>query len=1116
MSIFKSTFTKSVKDQIGIRQSTLKNRTTQGLQYINNRNAWIRMSSAVNVNGSKDLASKYILQGGTLNDGKTLKSGLGDFTNAYSNTSVDGSPYSRGIRPMPGITNMDIKSLSAYGSLRSTTINFQCWDIKQLEDLEVLYMRPGYTVLIEWGWSPFIDNNGSYQPNFTDYYDIINKGLTERSIIFKELFDKSVKYGGNYDAMYGYVKNYSWSARPDGGYDCSTTVISTGEIIESIKTNFLPPQSFISNNDGLLNNEFTSQGNTFNQWNKNGYQHNILAGVWAEAYYKLKDPNTGKLDALPVSSSFRDNAVIIPMSFEVGRNEQSLDKGSGFQVYITLGAAIDIINKHVLPKQLIQLSLDSNEYDGDEKSNLLCVAHPLQVSTDPSICLIKNPLWYGKDNIADALINAIDSTDIATNAATAESIFNIIYEKGTQGTYSPYGDGQAGTSAGFKSSNEITKGLLEINNSLVYELVLSKIKNNSIEHYSNLAELIANTFDNRTRKDYKNITLIKEHLGTLKILVDFKDFIALSFKGRSFNIDNLLEDGSVFYENLIVSNTNLPADASIHSSISLAQNPQLEKQALGNLQFLKYLGKDYFFNGDPYVEAGIIKNIYVNIDFLYRQALNSNLESQDKQGKNEISIYTYLKSIISQIQTVIGSVSNFEVHVDPIDNLGRIIDINYIESKTTNDKNIIPSRATIYDNLFQLEVHNLNSTVRNYSLASSIFPEQASIIAIGAQSKGGQLGIQSNTMIDFNRGLTDRILGQLLVGNISVSATKNPSISALYNLILLFDQFGQGVSSESNTDFNALTSKAQNSLKDLIAYFQSITSSPGSNRTLIPTKFSFEMDGIGGLVIGHMFKINPDMLPRGYKGVLNLGSQLGQVITGIGHTLSNGDWITKVETLNIILTEREGVAFQELNLNDIKSIIAAPTISTTNISNSGKTHTPSLSDYANKWKHMNITQDTRSFSAAKQIADLVNMGKYNNISSKTNIPTYVIGILHYREASLNFNKRLQDGNNLDPGMTFDQDAISILLKIFGTHANWSTISNVLKHIESYNGFGYTGDNIKNNSPYVWSGTDLYTSGKFIGDKIYNSSYKDTQIGAAAIMGEFQAHPELKITIPKAI
>ncbi len=179
MSIFKSTFTEDVKKQLNVRQDAMISRTPQALQYLNSRNAWVRMVSSVDVNNDKGaLARKYVLQGGTLNDTSkigtaftgSLKSGVGaGFSNAYSNFSQNGTRYRLGIRPMPGITSVEIKSLSAYGSLREATVNFQCWDIQQLEDLEVLYMRPGYTVLVEWGWVPYIDNKGNYQSNFIDY-----------------------------------------------------------------------------------------------------------------------------------------------------------------------------------------------------------------------------------------------------------------------------------------------------------------------------------------------------------------------------------------------------------------------------------------------------------------------------------------------------------------------------------------------------------------------------------------------------------------------------------------------------------------------------------------------------------------------------------------------------------------------------------------------------------------------------------------------------------------------------------------------------------------------------------------------------------------------------------
>ena len=40
---------------------------------------------------------------------------------------------------------------------------------------------------------------------------------------------------GNYDGMLGFVKNFGFQAREDGGFDCYTELTSIGEVIESLK-----------------------------------------------------------------------------------------------------------------------------------------------------------------------------------------------------------------------------------------------------------------------------------------------------------------------------------------------------------------------------------------------------------------------------------------------------------------------------------------------------------------------------------------------------------------------------------------------------------------------------------------------------------------------------------------------------------------------------------------------------------------------------------------------------------------------------------------------------------------------------------------------------------------
>ena len=120
------------------------------------------------------------------------------------------------------------------------------------------------------------------------------------------------------------------------------------------------------------------------------------------------------------------------------------------------------------------------------------------------------------------------------------------------------------------------------------------------------------------------------------------------------------------------------------------------KNALGAIDILKDVPLNYFYNSDPDSELGIIRNIYVNLDFLYRTATDLNLESSDNKEKNEISLYKYVKSVMTAINSAIGSMNNFEIHVDPVDtNVARVIDINY-------------TSPTKQSNLFELQVHNLN------------------------------------------------------------------------------------------------------------------------------------------------------------------------------------------------------------------------------------------------------------------------------------------------------------------------------------------------------------------------------------------------------------------------
>lgn len=262
MSIFKSTFKPYVVRQISARQSLLtqKDRPVQFSQYVSAKSPWVRMTSFVDYNGSADLAKKYILMGGTLYDfniekgSVRMRAGLGGRGAAYGG---DLGTRQYGIRPMPGITDVTTRNISAYGSLTEATVKFYAWDVKQLEDLSLLYLRPGYKVLLEWGWSMYLNTTeaGESYKDRTNYKTLNStyNNFTISNTPFNTIncFDENInqdfiydqldvlrhRYSANYDGVLGYVKNFNYVLMPNGSYECTTVLISIGDVIDSIRIN---------------------------------------------------------------------------------------------------------------------------------------------------------------------------------------------------------------------------------------------------------------------------------------------------------------------------------------------------------------------------------------------------------------------------------------------------------------------------------------------------------------------------------------------------------------------------------------------------------------------------------------------------------------------------------------------------------------------------------------------------------------------------------------------------------------------------------------------------------------------------------------------------------------
>jgi hypothetical protein len=130
-------------------------------------------------------------------------------------------------------------------------------------------MRPGFTICVEWGWSHKL-STGDIQslPNFgKNFLDKKEVSLME---LYAEAYDEVKKSNGNYDICIGKIQNYSWNARTDGGYDCEVTIVTYGEILESLKCNYIPLDSDLVINGLILNtinNPLQQESNTTNPYN---------------------------------------------------------------------------------------------------------------------------------------------------------------------------------------------------------------------------------------------------------------------------------------------------------------------------------------------------------------------------------------------------------------------------------------------------------------------------------------------------------------------------------------------------------------------------------------------------------------------------------------------------------------------------------------------------------------------------------------------------------------------------------------------------------------------------------------------------------------------------------
>jgi len=205
---------KSKDISLGLTHAKMASRTT-----------FIRMVSG--------LENPVILMGGELEDNQKMIYGYGGRREAniygprrldvYENGELIGAGDTANTfkRPMPGIKSIDVQFKGGVRALREGVVNWTCWSFEDIDRLTPHFLSVGKTVMIEWGWvydkktlsqlPTFIDSDNKIKRDaYTDYRNVV------------------LDANGDIDMLVGIVKNFEYTTREDGGFDCTTTLSSIG------------------------------------------------------------------------------------------------------------------------------------------------------------------------------------------------------------------------------------------------------------------------------------------------------------------------------------------------------------------------------------------------------------------------------------------------------------------------------------------------------------------------------------------------------------------------------------------------------------------------------------------------------------------------------------------------------------------------------------------------------------------------------------------------------------------------------------------------------------------------------------------------------------------------
>ena len=963
-------FEKFVKDQIQTRQNLLgkglnsNNLSNQDQNIINNRNAWLKLASSVEVGGDANskndttniekaltadlqtsegaesvytsegeqrlrdiglsntggftgvqLAKKAILFNtlSELKDDKYIsRSGINPFKSIWNDSSYGLGGNEFGMVPAPGLISAKIDTKNR-GSLRGAEIEIIAYNKFQFELIELLYLRLGFTMMLEWGWDKYKANDNTFKKVGNTLIEkewFEDSSLTQLGMM-KLIQDERIRYDGNYDGFFGKVANFSWDFAPNGTYNITLKLISVGDVIESLKVNTVAEQLTTSLIKQDIQKAYGEENITEGGFFSGKAENQQKVGSFNINLEDLVDNSDSAIISEAGSSIFgqRLYADLLNLSlwqqktpteyynlaYSYGKsqvyvnsdNEIQYANNTKYQYYMTVGKFLEYVENIIVPGLKMRGGALDNILKVDINEDMaICAAYPLQCSLDPKVCLINPDVDY--DNIFSDKIEYTSRKNTVRRPKYLTDYLKQFIQKEEVGS----------------NKTTVMYGKL-LNIYLNYELIASHLKKSSDKKGNlNLFKFLEGIFDDVnvalggqnnltvTLKDDVYITITEQNpIPGIHLLPTFKDLVITKNTPVDFNLYGFNSSAGSFVTDFGFETKITPDLASMVSIGAAAGN--------SNVKNYDATAFSKWNNGlkDRYSQE------YIDPSFtLASTETLSDAKSYKFITTDEVKVLynAFNNSPLSQFKkTGLEAFDNWEN-----DDLIR-------DGKATQqqvDNNDIPSTAAGLTVNGRRKVA-LSPVVNKNAPYTMLWYDYLEWINDLKREKRAQNADTYQTREEAKEKAQGNYLFWLVLqwgGLYFQNGTK---------------LYGSGYFEKYVNMIDSNISQGKAAWKSFINDFhQQIfqkTGQPSNTIGFIPIDMSLKCDGISGIKIYNGLNVNQEYLPPAYPNALNF------IIKSLGHEINDNSWSTNLGTMSVPHIEPTGSFTAILDLNGFMGDVAS-------------------------------------------------------------------------------------------------------------------------------------------------------------------------------------------------